>query len=193
MSRHTYTRELIDGLWDVGEAALAAGVEAALPGKVFGIWAVDASVAILFADELTTGEIITLDAVVVAQQAAFDPLPVLKARRFAEIEARTDQLIALGFEYPPASGNFYSLDLASQLRTLGVDHSKDFPELTYPVRWSTVNKMEAVDLANAAATRGFFLTALGTLRGRIDSGTVLYDAIRAATTKAEIDAVVDTR
>jgi len=39
----------------------------------------------------------------------------------------------------------------------------------------------------------FYLTAIGTVRYWRDTGTVLKEAVRACTTQAQVDAVVDNR
>ncbi len=59
--------------------------------------------------------------------------------------------------------------------------------------YNTLDDMGAVSLANAQEVRNFFLTALATYRAAIDSGSALKAQVRAASTEAEVDAVVDDR
>jgi hypothetical protein len=117
-------------------------------------------------------------------------LPTLKQTRYAEIDARTDELIAAGFTY--ASKQF-SLSLASQNKMMGTHQVKDDPALTYPVEWNTIDDTDSYSIADAADLDAFYLQALGTVRAHLDSGTSLKNSIRAAADTAAVDAVVDSR
>lgn len=116
-----------------------------------------------------------------------------RAKCLAEIDARTDALIAQGFEYPPSSGKFFSLSLEAQLRIQGCMSSRDLPQFVFPVAWNTIDDRDHYDVADANDMVGFYLTALGTLRSKIDSGTALKEQVRVAADIAEIQAVVDSR
>lgn len=59
MSTHTYTRDT-----GHGEFAFSDAIAAALPGKAFTVQCSDTDCVIVFEDELTAGEITTLDGVV---------------------------------------------------------------------------------------------------------------------------------
>jgi len=122
---------------------------------------------------------------------AIDNLSVLKQERYVEIDARTKELIAVGFEFPPSSGQFFSMSKEAQIRIHGCDYARDL--LTYPLKWQTLDDSGQLSITDAAAMHNFFLTALGTLRSVIDSGTDLKEQIADATTKAQVDAVVDPR
>jgi hypothetical protein len=117
-------------------------------------------------------------------------LDQLKEERLKEIDARTDQLIDGGFIY---NSVLLSMSIESQVRLEGADRNRNDPAMSYPIRWNSLDDSDAVDLTDATELHTMFLTALGTLRARIDSGTLLKDAVRAATTVAEVDAVVDGR
>lgn len=116
-----------------------------------------------------------------------------RATLMLEIDARTRELIAQGFEYPTASGNMFSLSTESQLKMVGAYSFRDDASMVYPQRWNTRENTAAVTLADAAALRDFYLVGIGTVRAHLDSGTTLKDAARAAQTLAELDAVVDER
>jgi len=169
--------------------------------------AVDASVAsiafdeteqVLSIDDVTPGILDTLD----EEMAEFgfvlapddpDALQAAKDRKFRDLDRRTRQLIKAGFEYPPASGTFHSLSTKSQIKILAADESRNDPAFTYPVEWNSKNDMAKVTLADAATLHAFALTAIGTVRAVLDSGTALKNAVRAAGTIAGVDAVVDSR
>jgi hypothetical protein len=117
-------------------------------------------------------------------------LPIWKRLRVAEIDARTTALIAGGFSF---GGVTFSLSLESQHNIHGVYTARSHTALTYPLRWMSKDDSSYLDLVDADAVEGLFLTALGTVRARKDSGTVLKQGIGTATTRAELDAVVDER
>jgi len=124
---------------------------------------------------------------------AYEQLDGVKAVRFAEIDARTDELIELGFEYPPESGQHFSLSSPAQMKLLAADAQRDDPLFTYPVTWNSLSDTGSISLPDSATLHGFVLTAVGTVRAILDSGTTIKDAVRAASTKVALDAVVDPR
>ena len=76
---------------------------------------------------------------------------------------------------------------------MGTHQAKHDPAFTYPVKWNTLDDSDVIEIADSSALHTFYLTALGTYRTHVDSGTTLKDSVRAATTIAEVDAVEDTR
>jgi len=120
-------------------------------------------------------------------------LSKLKLHVAGKINARTDELLQDGFEYPPSSGKFFPLDVQTQIRAFGCDYCRNMPEFSYPVVWNTANDYYRVELSTPEQVRAFFLTGMATLRAKIDSGTTLKDQIRAATTAAEVLAIDDPR
>jgi hypothetical protein len=115
----------------------------------------------------------------------------LKKWKIAAIDARTEALLLLGYEYPPASNKKFGLDLAARTLLLGLVLAKDV--LTYPVRYNTLDGLDYYDLVDATDVVNFYGTAVATVRAQADAGTALKDAVRAATTKAAVIAVVDNR
>ena len=138
---------------------------------------------------------VVADAVVEMTQAEKDVVDAtnlagMKAARIVAVDLRTDELIAQGFAF---AGKVFSLSLAAQAKMTGIHAVKDHPAITYPIVWNTKDDLDHHSLASAAEVEGFYLTALGTIRAHLDSGTALHDAVNAATTQAELDAVVDLR
>ena len=120
-------------------------------------------------------------------------LHAYKEIRFIEIDNRTNELIESGFEYPASSGKFFGFSVQTQLRAQAVLALRDDPAMSYPIRWNTRDDQDYIDFADGDAFKGWFLTGLGTYKAHVDSGTALKDSIRVATTKAEVDAVIDNR
>jgi len=82
-------------------------------------------------------------------------------------------------------------DFASQLTLLGSFNAR--AALVYPVRWNTIDDADVHDLQNATDIEDMYAAAVSAVRAALDSGTALKDQVRAATTRAALDAVVDGR
>ena len=117
-------------------------------------------------------------------------IDAVKAAKIGAIDSRTDVLISAGFTY---ASKVFSLSLASQSKMMGTHQIKDDVNLTYPLKWNTIDDLDAHELANAAALDGFYLTGVGTMRTHVDGGTTLKDSVRAAATVAAVNAITDTR
>jgi len=130
-----------------------------------------------------------------AEKDAVDPsrVPQAKLDKYGEIDVRTDELIAAGFEYPADSGHRFSLSEEGQLNLLGVYNAKDSPAMTYPIIWPTIEDDYDLSVTDAAMVESFYLTALGTVRAVRDSGTVLKDQVRSLTTLPAVESFVDPR
>lgn len=116
-----------------------------------------------------------------------------KIAKYLAFDARTNELILDGFEFPPASGYKFSLTIYGQLNLLGVYVVRDSPMMSWPLLWPTKLDDYEYSIPDAATFESFYLTAMGTIRAYRDSGTLLKETVRAATTKAEVDAVIDSR
>jgi hypothetical protein len=200
MSQHVYARELVGGLWNFPNpnrfdascevVSPAKEIAAALPGKQFTLRCSGSVVTLDFATTLSAPEVATLEQAIVDHKTGTNELEVARAKKVAAIDARTDELISLGFTY--ASKQF-SLTLTAQAKMMGTHQVKDNPALVYPINWNTIDDADVYAIQNAADLAGFYLTGLGTVRARLDSGTALKDQVRAAATVAAVDAIVDSR
>lgn len=132
---------------------------------------------------------LTVNAALVAHAGPMK-LSESKTRKYNRIDKRTDELIAAGYTYDSKT---FSLTPTHQVRLVGLFAVRDDAALTYPVKLNTKNNNNYVELATSADIRSIYLTALATLRGHLDSGSALKDAVRDATTVAEVAAVVDNR
>lgn len=178
MSTHQYTRVDEHGCVEFGRE-----IKTALPGKVFKV-CVATDTQVVFEEELTTGEITTLDNAV----SAFSPLEIRKRIRADEIDAKTDELIAAGFTYDSVQ---FALTSESRARIHGAYTAR--AGLTYPVEWDSIDDTDMVSLADTTDVEAFFDTALAVFRGHVDSGTTLKTQVRVASDQSELDAVVDNR
>lgn len=117
-------------------------------------------------------------------------LPTLKEEKFAAIDKRTGELIEAGFLF---GGKRHSLSQKAQTTYTGLYAVRAEPLLSYPVKVNTLDDSGSTLLGSAADVQAFYLTAVGTYRAYLDAGTALKDAVRAATTVAEVAAIADGR
>lgn len=139
--------------------------------------------------DLTTAQSDALDAAV----GSFVDIDHIKAQRYLEIDARTVELILEGFEFPPGSGQVFSLSDRAQRTITGAFSMRDQPEFSYPVKWNTIDDGGVFNIPDPETLRLFGLSAAGTVKFRKDSGTAVKDQIRDATTISAVDAVEDNR
>lgn len=181
----TYTYAAIDTKFEsVCPKRLVAEINAAITPTVSHIDEVGTAINVHFAAPLDAADKTTMDGVVADHEG--------KAKRikYKAIDARTDEIIAAGFTF---GGKQFSLAATAQMKMVGTHEVKDDPALTYPIEWNTIDDNDTISLQNATDLHNFYLTGVGTMRSVLDSGTSLKGQVRAATTKAEIDAVVDPR
>ena len=120
-------------------------------------------------------------------------LEEMKKCKCDSIDVRTKQLIADGFEFPPESGQYFSLSIPAQINFTNLDRLRDDPILTYPISVNTRDDDGVFEITDSATMRSFFLSGMGVAKGAPDSGTALKNQVRACTTKAEVEAIVDPR
>lgn len=113
-----------------------------------------------------------------------------KACRFKEIDARTFELISQGFTYQSL---VFSLSQNAQINISGMHQSRDDVAVTYPIAYSTLDDLNHYNVEDSADLHVMYLTALGTKKAHVDSGTVLKDAIRDAVDADAVLAVIDNR
>ena len=119
-----------------------------------------------------------------------DGLDMLIHLKCEEINDKTGDLISLGYSF---AGKTFSLSANAQTNLIALFATKDNAALTYPIEFNTLDDLDNYYAANAPAIEGMYLTALGTKKALLDSGSVLKDAVRASTTKADVDLVIDNR
>ena len=188
MSDYEYPR-INAGGYDLAQKAFSVEVKDALPGVAFTV-ACDATTATVTTGEpLDGGQETTLASIA----ASFDGIVALQEAKNYDIDQRTGELISQGFQYPATTGLIFSLSAEAQTSLLGLESAADNPAFDYPVNWNSIDDEGLYAIPDAATAHAFYLTALGTIRAWKDSGTALKDQVRAATTPAEVAAVVDNR
>jgi len=131
------------------------------------------------------------DGTSIGDYAALEELTGLKLRRYDEIDARSQEMIELGF-VDAGSGEEFSLSRNAQINWLTI--YTGLADMPYPIKVSKKKKHhEEHELSNQAAAHAFVLQAMGTAKAILDNGRALRIAIGAATTQAAVNAIVDTR
>jgi hypothetical protein len=193
MSTHNYTREQNgSGEWNVPNRHRSKTFNEDLletfPGKAIK-WKADGnSVDVEMTPDLDGAEQAILDTLISDHKA--DELAYMKTKRAAEVDALTDELIKAGMSF---GGKVFSLSPAAQLKMVAAYVTRNDPAFTFPVVWNTIDDLDTFSIDDAQDMSNFYLTGIGTVRAHLDSGTTIKDAIRAATTVAELDAVEDNR
>lgn len=117
-------------------------------------------------------------------------LVVAKALKTSAIDSKSDELVAEGFEHGPQTGQTFSLSLDAQKNWLGLVVGKDM--ISYPMDIGAMDNT-MLELTDADAVVSFYGAAMAAVKGHLDSGLALKGDTEAATTVAEVDAVVDNR
>ncbi len=103
-------------------------------------------------------------------------LEILRMQAFAKIDARSDALIAAGFNF---GGIVYSCSLEAQIRMSSMLMVAD--QFTYPLEINALDDRSKGILNSPQDTQMWALTALQHIKSVVDSGTVEKDRIRNAT------------
>jgi hypothetical protein len=202
MSENNYTRTLVDGLWDVTPKDLNQQAAAAIPGVQFVTRAGGPDITVEATPDLTAPQVTTLDALVASMIAAFDPLPETKAIKVQQIRDNTEAFIAQGAVWDTRvymsteQGRFDILGIfavAVKVTDAGVWTESAAAPGFFPVGVTTTDGTYREEFVDAPEFQPFFLTMMGTYKYWKDTGRALRDQVNAATTVAEVDAIVDNR
>jgi hypothetical protein len=127
-----------------------------------------------------------------AAQSWVPELEALKALRIIEIDARTSELLKLGFEY---NGSSFSMSEAAQRNWAALGAARANGMLSYPLTISTVDE-GSYDIQSdndCLAFLGAYMTYQASPLSPLGNGRVLKAQVTAATTSAEVEAVIDER
>lgn len=125
----------------------------------------------------------------VSNHDPFD-LAQYKYDKSQSIDDRTNELIMLGYIH---DGVTFSLSIPAQTNLLALYTTRNEPSITYPIEYNNIDDSVLYSVPDAATIEAMYLTALGTKKAHLDSGTVFKTAVRNAVDKAGVDAVIDNR
>jgi hypothetical protein len=117
-------------------------------------------------------------------------LPSLKVAKDEAIDKRTGELIAKGFDY---DDHHFSMSSNAQATLSAVAMEARMNDLTYPAKVSTADESVEYEIGDQPALRALYRAFNTRLRNRLQSGRTIKKEVRDATTKAELDAIVDPR
>lgn len=115
-------------------------------------------------------------------------VPRAKAAKRAEIDARSEDLIAEGFSY---DGRTFSLSLNAQAKWLGLYVGRS--AITYPYPAQTLDGLGVYDVASAAVVEALYGTAMARVAAVLAGGADLVARVNAAATLDAVNAIVDSR
>ena len=115
-------------------------------------------------------------------------LPEYKKEKNLDIDLRSALLIEDGFTY---QGKAFSLSTNAQINISALNQTRN--DLTYPVTYNTIDDTDTYDVVDAADMNAMYMAALAAKKAVLDGGTSLKTQVRQATTKEEVDAVIDNR
>lgn len=120
-------------------------------------------------------------------------LAAAKSAKLSEITCKTESIIEQGFEYPPASGNQFSLKLRNIVNGVALYIARDnFPYDAPGIPWQMSNGSYYF-FSSAADVAGWWGTGIGFVLTVYGTGVPLVSAVLAASTIAEVHAIVDPR
>lgn len=177
----------------IGESeSLASKIKTAFPGKAFRT-VCDGEVLTVHTEvDWTAGEQVTLASLVVDHKADQD-LDSYKAQRCAEIDQKSNLLMAPGFEY---NGETFSMSSFAQVKLLGLRTAAIAGVLVdpggYPIPYACVNEATHM-ITGEADLIGMFNTGFARMQGILATGAMLKGQCVAAEDQAALGAIVDNR
>jgi len=112
-------------------------------------------------------------------------LEELKEARYVEIDQQTQFLINQGFVF---DGHTFSMSLTAQINW---SNFPNLPDQLFPL--NIVDKFEDIYVLALADKMNFYLSALNYKNAQLQSGGQLKAQIKACTTEAEVQAIIDNR
>lgn len=179
---------------DVNTMTLLKAVRVTFPNKQVSVYSHGLEITVSIEGSFSDEDGSTLDGVINSLRGP-SILDQFKMKKYAEIDAKTKDIIEQGFEFPPDSGLIFSLSLEQQATINGAYTARELltSMSAYPLHWMTKDDSASVDLQDETDVTNFFLSGLAAIRTAKDSGSALKEQILTATSFAEVDAVIDDR
>ena len=116
-----------------------------------------------------------------------------RATKKLAIDVKTQSLIAAGYSY---GGKKLSLSENSQTYVTGMATAIGAGLMTnadFPVDVNTLDDLDIYTVTDTADALSLYGVVVGTIKGHLESGTVLKELVRAAVDRDAVDAINDTR
>ena len=163
-----------------------AGIDAALKAE----WAAKHNSTVLLSDDSIPAE--PGDDWDDVKGVGEKPVPLRKTLTVDAINARTREIIAAGYEWPPGSGQMFSLSDTAQRNLSELDKIRD-TLVEYPLQMSLLDDSAVYSVKDAAELRNMYLTGLSVVKSAYGSGNALKEKIHAASVAEDLDVIADSR
>jgi hypothetical protein len=186
VSSYSINKHFEDG--DVSVDRLVDSLRACLGSELLSVSTNDDELSITTAHELSPEKAAAVKAEMAAHRVDKHHLPTAKALKYKAIDARTRELIDLGFE---ANGLRFSLSVGAQLKLLRLDLIRD--ALDFPVVFNTLDDCASYSIATPGALHEFVVQGLLRVHEIVEGGSDLKNLVRAAQTVADVVRIADPR
>lgn len=119
-----------------------------------------------------------------------EQLSYIKTQKKANIDRRTDSIIAGGFTF---DSHTFSLSTEAQANWLGLVVAKDMLDYSNGGYAVTTKDDQEYKFANSTAVVQFFATGIGYIAATVAAGRALKIQVDACTTIEQVEAIVDGR
>lgn len=115
----------------------------------------------------------------------------IREEKIKEVDLKTRSLIDQGVIY---DNLVFSLSQVAQLRYSGLVAGASLLQPSdFPIKVNTKNDKNVKHLNSTTEIQNFAKEVISTIKTHIDSGTAIKDALRSATTLAELESIQDSR
>jgi hypothetical protein len=173
---------------DVSLDRLVESLRAILGSEYVSVSTNDDELILTTVHELSPDKAAAVKAALAGHRVDKHHLPTVKALKYETIDARTRELMALGFE---ANGMRFSLSVGAQLKLLRLDLVRD--ALDFPVVFNSLDDCASYSIATPGALHEFIVKGLLRVHRIVEGGTDLKNLVRAAQTVADVIRIVDPR
>jgi len=135
------------------------------------------------------GDTVTLAPQVERDAADAVALPGIKNGIMTEIDREVEQRIRQGFEWPAASGKFFSLSTNAQIKWTNLLLSKD--SLTYPIEVPTMDDKVLYSIADSVEAQNMYGAAVNKIDTLLREATAAKANVNNATTITDAEAARD--
>jgi len=164
------------------------------PGRQVRVNASGSVLQVTVIPDLTPEQTTTLDNLIASQKADFPnrALTACKLMKAAAIKEKNLVLEATGFEFPPASGQRFDLQLYSRSTWQGMSIADFYKMLPYPQPVRNLNE-GIFYIEDSAMMAYFFGCGLARQKYIFDSAAFLIAQVEACTTIEAVMAIQDNR
>lgn len=194
MSEHIFTRAEVEGFWNLTTRNVPVPARAAVPGVVLGFRATGTAFTVAATPDLDVAQEAALAAAVTGVESAFNPVPEAQAAKVQDIRDHTAELIAQGTVWAGDGQVYGSTQVEREyIHWIFLVIDSLAIEPVFPVRITSSDNRTIAQFDGALAFLPFFTAVAESYLFWGEGEGVLVTAVLAATTVAEVDAVVDNR